>query len=772
MSTLSFEKIEVSHLRNKLSYIILALIVSIGLVTVVSLTAEDVGEDVSLGLDLQGGFEVLYEVEPLNEGDEIDDTAVTSTASTLDSRVNVLGVSEPNIQIEEGNRIRVQLAGVEDQTEARELLSTQAELTIRDVEDNLLLSGADLVEGGASQNFDEFNNAIVSLELRDAEQFRDITEEISERPPGENLMVIWMDFVEGEDSFIEEAQTEDPKFISAPTVSEPIYSTEVMISGGFEGQEGVERAQNIAALLNSGSLPVQLTEVYSTSVGAQFGEQALQETVLAGLIGVVLVFIYMIGFYRLPGLVATVTLIVYIYLTVLGFNMINGVLTLPGIAALILGVGMAVDANIILYERLKDELRIGRNIKTAYKKAAQNSIWTILDANITTLIAGLVLFAFGTSSVKGFATMLILSIVMSFVTAVFLTRVLMRLIIHSGYLNDKLWLFGIREKDRFKLSEGKDIEDLKTPWDRFDFVKHTKKYFIFSGVLLLLGLGSLAVFNLNLGVDFTSGTRADIETTDEAGVDEVEATLAELGTPPDSITTSGENIVVARYTVDLPQDEVTMLQDTFEEMYGTVPMISTVSPTIGQELVRNAILALLIASAGIIVYASIRFEWRMALPAVIALMHDVFIMVALFSILRIEVNITFIAAVLTIVGYSINDTIVTLDRIRENLRKIKVIRSEETIDMIINRSLRQTATRSINTVLTVALVVLLLVMFGSSSIFGFSLGLLIGLVSGVYSSFFIAIQLWGVLKKRQLRKNDGELVVYEDSKTNDEKILV
>ncbi|SOC38369.1 SecD/SecF fusion protein [Salinicoccus kekensis] len=759
-------------MRNKLSYIILALIVSIGLVTVVSLTAEDVGEDVSLGLDLQGGFEVLYEVEPLNEGDEIDDTAVTSTASTLDSRVNVLGVSEPNIQIEEGNRIRVQLAGVEDQTEARELLSTQAELTIRDVEDNLLLSGADLVEGGASQNFDEFNNAIVSLELRDAEQFRDITEEISERPPGENLMVIWMDFVEGEDSFIEEAQTEDPKFISAPTVSEPIYSTEVMISGGFEGQEGVERAQNIAALLNSGSLPVQLTEVYSTSVGAQFGEQALQETVLAGLIGVVLVFIYMIGFYRLPGLVATVTLIVYIYLTVLGFNMINGVLTLPGIAALILGVGMAVDANIILYERLKDELRIGRNIKTAYKKAAQNSIWTILDANITTLIAGLVLFAFGTSSVKGFATMLILSIVMSFVTAVFLTRVLMRLIIHSGYLNDKLWLFGIREKDRFKLSEGKDIEDLKTPWDRFDFVKHTKKYFIFSGVLLLLGLGSLAVFNLNLGVDFTSGTRADIETTDEAGVDEVEATLAELGTPPDSITTSGENIVVARYTVDLPQDEVTMLQDTFEEMYGTVPMISTVSPTIGQELVRNAILALLIASAGIIVYASIRFEWRMALPAVIALMHDVFIMVALFSILRIEVNITFIAAVLTIVGYSINDTIVTLDRIRENLRKIKVIRSEETIDMIINRSLRQTATRSINTVLTVALVVLLLVMFGSSSIFGFSLGLLIGLVSGVYSSFFIAIQLWGVLKKRQLRKNDGELVVYEDSKTNDEKILV
>ena len=368
--------------------------------------------------------------------------------------------------------------------------------------------------------------------------------------------------------------------------------------------------------------------------------------------------------------------------------------------------------------------------------------------------------------------MLILSIVMSFVTAVFLTRVIMRLIIHSGYLNDKLWLFGIKEKNRYKLSEGKDIEDLTTPWDRFDFVKHTKKFFAFSIALLILGVGALAVFNLNLGVDFTSGTRADIEISDEADVDEVENTLTELGIEPESITTSGENTVVARYTSDLSQDEVTSMQDTFDEMYGATPMISTVSPVIGKELAQNAALALLIASLGIIAYATIRFEWRMALPAVLALMHDVFIMVAVFSIFRIEVDITIIAAVLTIVGYSINDTIVTLDRIRENLRKIKVIKSEETIDLIINRSLRQTATRSINTVLTVLIVVLLLVLFGSSAIFGFSLGLLIGLISGVYSSFFIAIQLWGILKKRQLRKNGGELVVHEETKTNDEKILV
>ena len=759
-------------MRKKFSHILLVLLIILGLGTTIFLTVDDVRSDVNLGLDLQGGFEVLYQVEPLDEGDVIDDTAVSSTASTLDSRVNVLGVSEPNIQIEEGNRIRVQLAGIEDQAEARELLSTQAELTIRDVDDNILLSGADLVQGGASQNFDEMNNAMVSLQLQDSDKFREVTQEISERPAGENLMVIWMDFVEGEDSFSAEAQSEDPKFISAPSVSEAINSTEVMISGGFQGQEGVERAQNIAELLNSGSLPVHLEEVYSTSVGAQFGEQALQETLFAGFIGVALVLIFMIAFYRLPGLIAAVTLVVYIYLTVLGFNTISGVLTLPGIAALILGVGMAVDSNIILYERLKDELRIGHSLKQSYRRAAGNSIWTIIDANLTTMIAGLVLFAFGTSSVKGFATMLILSILMSFVTAVLLTRILMRLVVHSNYFSQKLGLFGVSEKSRYRLNENKGIEDLTTPWDRFNFVKHAKKFFIFSGLLIIAGLIILSIFRLNLGIDFTSGTRVDIETDGSDSVAQVEETLESLDVPPDNITTSGEAMVVARYTSDLSQEEVNSVQTTFSEMYDHEPMISTVSPTIGQELVRNALLALAIASIGIIIYTSIRFEWRMALPAVLALMHDVFIMLAVFSIFRIEVDITFIAAVLTIVGYSINDTIVTLDRIRENLRKIKVIRDPETIDIIVNRSLRQTATRSINTVLTVMVVVVFLVLFGAGSIFGFSLGLLVGLISGVYSSFFIAAQLWGVLKKRQLKAAGGELVVYREKKKDDDKILV
>ena len=759
-------------MKKKPSRIISMLLIVVLLGTAIGLTYKDIVKDVNLGLDLQGGFEVLYQVEPLEKDDTIEQKDVEATASTLDSRVNVLGVSEPNIQIEEGNRIRVQLAGVENQQEARELLSTQAELTIRDVEDNVLLSGKDLVQGGASQGYDDLNQPIVSLKLKDASKFHEITKEISEKQKGANLLVIWMDFEEGVDSFVEEAKKEDSKYISAASVDKPINSTEVMISGGFGDKEGLQRAQNIAALLNSGALPVKLTEIYSTSVGAQFGEEALDKTVTAGLIGVMIVLIYMLIFYRVPGLIASVTLVVYIYLTLVMFNLISGVLTLPGIAALILGVGMAVDANIILYERIKEEIRIGRSIKESYKKGANQSLWTIIDANLTTLIAAIILFIFGTSSVKGFATMLLLSILMSFVTAVFLTRVLMRLLVSSGWMDNKPQLFGLKKKHIHNIREGVNVQELTTVWDGLKFAEHAKKFFLLSGLIIVAGIAILSIYRLNLGIDFTSGTRADIVAESNTTEQSVRDDLVELGLEPESLTKSGDKTVVARYSKDLDKNQIAELQSFFEEKYGETPMTSTVSPVVGQELVKNAIKALLIASVAIIIYVSIRFEWRMGLPAVLALLHDVFIMIAVFSFFRLEVDITFIAAVLTIVGYSINDTIVTLDRIRENNKKMKVYHSEDDINRLINTSLRQTMTRSLNTVITVIIVVVFLVFMGSESIFTFSVALLVGLISGVYSSLFIAIQLWGVLKKRQLRKNGGKLVVYEEKRSNDDKVLV
>ncbi|KAA1040012.1 protein translocase subunit SecDF [Macrococcus equipercicus] len=762
---------------KKRSRIVALVLITVLLFSLIGVTAKTIMKNVNLGLDLQGGFEVLYKVKPLETGDKIDETAVKATSETLESRVNVLGVSEPKIQIEEGNRIRVQLAGVKDQNEAREILSTSANLTIRDANDKLLLSGKDLVQGAAKQGFKQnTNEPNVLLKLKSADKFRQVTEKVSKMNP--NIMVIWMDFEKGKDSYKEEVKREQagkqPKYVSAATVSQPINSSDVEISGGFSGQEGLQRAKNISALLNAGSLPVKLDEIYSTSVGAQFGQDALHKTLLASAVGVGIIFLFMLLYYRLPGLIAVITLSAYIYLTLVAFNMINGVLTLPGIAALVLGVGMAVDANIIMYERIKDELKIGRSIKQAYHKGSQSSFLTIFDANITTVLAALVLFVFGVSSVKGFATMLLLAILMSFITSVFMTRLLLSLVVNSNMLNDKFSWFGVKPSNRYDLSEGIDVHDLHSRWDRINFVKLAKPLLIASAITILLGIASLAIFKLNLGIDFASGTRVDIKSAQPIKVDELKQELTAVNLPADNVTLAGTNNEngVVQYKKALTKNEIQDLKTAINNKYGYEPNVNTVSPIIGKELAKNAIIATIIASLGIILYVTLRFEWRMGLTSVLALLHDAFLIVAIFSVIRMEVDMTFIAAVLTIIGYSINDTIVTFDRVRENLRKVRVITAPEQIDRIVNSSIRQTMTRSINTVLTVIIVVVALLLFGAPSIFNFSLALLIGLMSGVFSSIFIAVPLWGILKKRQLKNNGGKLTVYEEKKSNEEKIYV
>ena len=753
------------------AFILLVVLLFAGM----GLTYKSVVKNVNLGLDLQGGFEVLYQVNPLDKGDKIDDKAVKSTSKTLENRVNSLGVSEPKIQVEDKNRIRVQLAGIKNQSQARDILSSKAKLTVRDADDNVKLTGKDLKQGTAKQEFKQNTNSpTVTFKVKDSDKFRKVTEEISKKK--ENVMVVWLDYEKG-DSYHKESKKEQegkkPKYVSAANVDQPINSDSVEISGGFNGKEGVERAKQIADLLNAGSLPVDLNEIYSNSVGAQFGQDALNKTLFASLVGVAVVYLFMLGFYRLPGLVANIALTAYIYLTLVAFNFISGVLTLPGIAALVLGVGMAVDANIIMYERIKDELKVGRTLKQAYKKANKSSFLTIVDANLTTVIAAAVLFFFGESSVKGFATLLLLGILMIFVTAVFLSRILMSLLVSSNYFKKSYWLFGVSKKDRHDINEGKDVHDLKTPYERLDFMKLAKPLLTLSVLIVIVGAVILFIFRLNLGIDFSSGTRVDFTTDNKVKQDKVTETFDKANYKPDqiSIGESGKNVTV-QFKDDLNKNQVSKLKNMVHDKFGHDPTVNTVSPLIGQELAKNAMKALALASIGIIIYVTLRFEWRMGLSAILALLHDVFIMVAVFSIFRLEVDITFIAAVLTIVGYSINDTIVTFDRVRENLQKVKVIREPEQIDDIVNRSIRQTMTRSINTVLTVVVVVIALLIFGATSIFNFSLALLIGLVSGVISSVFIAVPLWGIMKKRELKKNNGKLVVHKEKKSNDEKILV
>ncbi|YBV90119.1 protein translocase subunit SecDF [Bacillus sp. PK9-021] len=719
-------------------------------------TMTGITKDIKLGLDLQGGFEILYKVSPAKKGDVIDKKALNSTVEALRQRVDVLGVSEPSIQIEGNDRIRVQLAGVTNQKQARDLLSTQANLTFRDVNDKVLMDGTDLAQGGAKQSFDQSNQPSVSLKLKNAKKFEKITRELSQKPAPNNLIVIWLDYEEGKDSYQKEATKQNPKYLSAASVSSVLTQPDVEISGG---NFTVKSATQLAELLNAGSLPVKLDELYSTSVGAQFGEEALHTTILAGIIGIGVIFLYMLFFYRLPGLIAIITLSFYVYLNLLVFDLMHVVMTLPGIAALILGVGMAVDANIITYERIKDELKTGRSVISAYRAGNRRSLATIFDANITTMLAALVLFFYGQSSVKGFATTLMIGIVLSFITAVYGTRLLMSLLVNSRWFDKKPGYFGVKKEQIHDLSKDDGTTVLPTVWDKIDFVKYRKAFFTFSSVLVIIGIISVAVFRLNLGIDFTSGTRIEIPANHTVTQAEIQREMKSLDIKTDDVVITGKSndTGVVRVVGVLNKKEIANLKDHFKDKYGSEPNVSTVSPTVGKELAKNAMMAIVIASIGIIIYVTIRFEFYMALAAVLALLHDAFFIVTVFSLTKLEVDLTFIAAVLTIVGYSINDTIVTFDRIRENMQKFKS-KTFDDLAFIVNLSLRETFTRSMNTVLTVVIAVVALLVFGSESIQNFSIALLVGLILGAYSSVFIAAQLWLVWKGKQLKREEQKEV--------------
>ncbi len=716
----------------------------------IGVNGTDTAKNIKLGLDLQGGFEILYEVLPAKEGDVIDREALLSTVNALNNRVNVLGVNEPNIQIEGKDRVRVQLAGVEDQEKVREILSTQAKLTFRDVHDNVLLDGSQLAQNGAKQSFDEMGRPSVALTVKNSDDLKNATQKVLDLAPN-NLMVIWLDFEEGVDSYKAESQKPNPKFLSAASVSEVFNTKTVSITGG---NFTVESANELASLLNAGALPVDLKEIYSTSVGAKFGEQALDKTVFAGAIGIALVLLFMLVFYRFPGLIAVITLSIFIYLTLLIFDWMNAVLTLPGIAALVLGVGMAVDANIITYERIKEEIRSGKSILSAYRTGNKNSFLTIFDANITTILAGVVLFIFGTSAVKGFATMLIVSILLSFLTAVYGSRLLLGLWVNSKFLNKRPGWFGVKKSQIRDLADADPDGNFPTRFDRFDFAKHKNIFFIASGIMVIVGIAVLVIFRLNLGIDFVAGTRLEVLADHPITQEEFTDELTKLNLEAKEVLISGDNkeIGVARFADELSKDEVSKVKAHFHELYDTEPSISTVSPTVGKELALNAFKAALVAMLGIVIYVAFRFEWLMGLAAIVALIHDAFFMIVIFSVTRLEVDVTFIAAVLTIIGYSINDTIVTFDRIRELLKKKKRIKTYEDLAGIVNSGLRQTLGRSINTVITVIFTSVALLLLGGQAITNFSFALTIGLVAGMYSSIFIAAQLWLVWKTKQITK--------------------
>lgn len=735
----------------KKSRLIVFGICVITILTMIVTLAPSIRNGMTLGLDLQGGFEILYEVSPL---DGQDMPEMSSVVSSVRKRVDVLGVNEPEITVEGDNRIRVQLAGVDNPEQARRIISSTANLTFRDVNDNLLMDATVLEEGGASVAQDQYGNYVVNLNLSDSNTFYQVTSQVAAMGSGQNLMVAWLDYEEGE-SYAAESRKEDPAYISAATVSEGINGDSAQISGNFT----LESATELADLINSGSLPVQMTEIYSDVVSADYGMDAFSSTMLAGAIGVAAVMLFMICVYRLPGVISAITLAVYIFVVFLLYNAMGAVFTLSGIAALVLGVGMAVDSNILTFERIKESMYAGRSVKTAFREGSKDSFRTIVDAQLTTFISALILYIFGTGSVKGFATMLIVSTITTLLLIVFIVRFLLGLLVNSGYLDERYELFGVKKGDVPDVAKGEERRKF-SKFKGFDFVGKAKYFVCTSLAVLVISIVCMGVNGfsgngvMNLGIDFTSGTTLTIQSDAAIDQDTLESQLEELGLDPSSVKINGsESNIASVYLKDaVDADTMSTVKASLQEAYGHEVTDNTVTPVIGQELVRNAVIISVLAWIGILIYMSVRFKWDYALSAIVALIHDVLIILAFCAIFRLEINTEIVAVLLTIIGYSVNNSIVVFDRIRDRVRAHRGRITKEEYRELVNEAIQATCTRSVFSTLTTMLPVIFLLFMGSGAIFVFNLTLLIGLIAGAGSSLFIAAQLWYQLRLREKPK--------------------
>lgn len=388
---------------------------------VIAWTSPALVKDVRLGLDLKGGFEVLYEAEPLEGGQAVTPETLKETARSLASRIDELGIVEPEITTEGTNRIRLRLAGVTNEDEVRDLLAKPINLTFRAPDGTIELDGSDFVQNGAGVGYDNLGKPFVSIKLKNAAKF----EEVTGRLVGQYLAIYL-----------------DDEELSRPGVSQAISGGSATITGSYTNDE----AKELRDTINLGSLPLKLVEKYTQSVGASLGLASLKDTVEAGVIGSVIILVFLVILFRIPGVVAGITVITYVWLLLIVFNLMNATLTLPGIAAFVLGIGMAVDANIIMYERIKEEIRSGKSLLSSLKAGSKNSIRTIMDANITNIIASAVLYYIGNGAIRGFALTMIFSVLISMVTNIFFSRFLIMLIIKSN-LFTKPSYYGVKEAE-------------------------------------------------------------------------------------------------------------------------------------------------------------------------------------------------------------------------------------------------------------------------------------------------------------------------------------
>lgn len=699
--------------------IVLACILGLGYYASIILSSTGRGENqnISLGLDLAGGVSITYQI--VDEGATAEQ--ISDTVYKLQKRVDDYS-TEAQVAREGSDRITVAIPGVTDANDILEELGTPGSLEFQDPDGNVVLTGDDVSNAAARYvTQDGRNQAIVELTFTDdaAETFSELT--------GSNIGKIIPIVYDGE-------------IISSPTVNSRITGG----TASIEGMESFQAAETLASQIRIGSLSLELEELTSQVVGASLGQEAISTALTAAAIGLALIIIFLIAFYWIAGVATSLGLLIYATAVVAVIYLFEVTLTLPGIAGIILGIGMAVDANVVINARIKEELALGKSTGAAIKTGYQKALSAIIDGNVTTLIAAAVLAVKGSGTVKGFAYTLAIGIVLSMVTALIVTRYSMYAIHAIGFKDVKY--YGAAKEHKV-----------------VDFISKRYVFFIISVVLIVAGFvgegvnsaGGKGAFNYSL--EFVGGTSTTVDLGKNYELSEIDKEIVPLinetlGTSEVQVQKIADTTQVIFKTRNLELAEREKLATLFEENYSVkTEAISyqNVSETISKEMTSDAIWAVVIAVILMLIYIWFRFsDFRFATSAVIALVHDILVVLTCYALVRISVGSTFIAVMLTILGYSINDTIVTFDRIRENLRsKAKVTESE--LKEIANRSITQTLSRSINTSVTTFVMVLLLYILGVASIREFALPLMVGVISGTYSSICIATELWFEMKIRQ-----------------------
>lgn len=720
------------------------LLIVIAIITLGAFLIKPTLKNISYGIDLQGGFEILYKIEPLEKGKELTEDDLDKTYTAIVNRIDTLGVSEPVIAFEGNNLIRIQLPGVSNEEEARQRISTTAVLSFRDTNDKLLMTSDILGNNGASLTQDSKSFQYeVKLDIKDTAKFYEVTKKISQRTNGNNMIVIWLDYNEELDSYENEKLTcgkdSNMKCISAASVKEGLDGGSVVIQGNFTKEE----AQTLVDLINSGSLPTKLSEEATPkSVSPSFGAETITKTGIAGIITFILISLILVFKYRISGLIGSVCLFVYALLVFIIYNAVGGVLTLTGIAALVLGIGMAVDSIIISNDRIKDELRKGKKLIPAVNEGSKSSLKAIIDANVTTLLAGVILYIFGESSVKGFATMLIITIFVTIFACVILYRVLQIMTVKTKVFNDneKLFIGSVHEVRKF------------------NYAKFAKKPIIVSLSIIAIGLIFVLVRGFNFGVDFTGGTQINLSSNEPLNFNKIKEIVKDydLRDYDTYLNSKTEGYLKLNDTLN-EEDEIKVKSEL--KALGIDTSVNEISNLVTNNLTKNAIKALIYSIIAIILYVTIRFNFNYAASGILMLLHDLLITLSIFAIFNISVDFIIVASLLTIVGYSINDTIVVFDRIRDNRNKLYKNRkklTEEELENLVNVSSNETITRNVWTSITTVAAIITLLCVGLNDILTFNIAILVGLIAGTISSLLIAPRVWMLLERRSMDRPEEE----------------